>query len=199
VTGKSYEIGLKGEHLNGKLNTSIAVFRAEQENVAQRDGTKLVPNSSEGAYYGARGVTSKGIELQVSGELAPGWQLNAGIARTLGREGNGNRINTAMPTTQATLFTTYRLPGAWHRLTLGGGVNWQNRTSYAYSVGDVDLRYQQGSRAVVSLMARYAFTPKLALQLNIENLFDKKYYSNIDGQAYFGTPRNAVATLSYAF
>ena len=45
----------------------------------------------------------------------------------------------------------------------------------------------------------YRFTPKLALQLNIENLFDKKYYSNIDGQAYFGTPRNAVATLSYAF
>ncbi|MGF6348036.1 ferric-rhodotorulic acid/ferric-coprogen receptor FhuE [Variovorax sp. W2I14] len=199
VTGKSYEIGLKGEHLNGKLNTSIAVFRAEQENVAQRDGTRLVPNSTEGAYYGARGVTSKGIELQVSGELAPGWQLNAGIARTLGRQGNGDRINTTMPTTQATLFTTYRLPGEWHRLTLGGGINWQNRAYYAYSVGDLDLRYQQGSRAVVSLMARYAFTPKLALQLNIENIFDKKYYSNIDGQAYFGTPRNAVATLSYAF
>lgn len=199
VTGKSYEVGIKGEHLNGKLNTSIAVFRAEQENVAQRDGSRLVPNSTEGAYYGARGVTSKGIELQVSGELAEGWQMSAGIARTLGREGNGDRINPAMPTTQATLFTTYRLRGSWQQLTIGGGVNWQNRVYHPYSVGDVDLRYTQGSRAVVSLMARYAFSPKLSLQLNIENLFNKKYYSNIDGQAFFGTPRNAVATLNYKF
>ncbi len=199
VTGRSYEIGIKGEHMDGKLNTSLAVFRTEQENVAQRDGTRLVPNSTEGAYYGARGVTSKGVELQVSGALAEGWQVNAGIARTLGRDGDGNRINPTMPTTQATLFTTYRLPGAWHRLTVGGGVNWQNRVYHPYSVGGVDLRYTQGSRAVVSLMARYAFSPRLALQLNIENLLDKRYYSNIDGQAFFGTPRNAVATLSYKF
>jgi outer membrane receptor for ferric coprogen and ferric-rhodotorulic acid len=199
VTGKSYEVGVKGEHLGGKLNTSVALYRAEQENVAQRDGTRLVPNSADNAYYGARGVVSKGIELQVSGELAPGWQLSAGLSRTLGRDGDGARINTAMPTTQATLFTTYRLPGSWQRLTVGGGVNWQNRVYSAYSVGDVDLRYQQGSFAVVSLMARYAFSPKLSLQLNIENLFNKKYYNNIDGQAFFGTPRNAVATLSYKF
>lgn len=124
--------------------------------------------------------------------------MSAGIARTLGRDGDGARINTAMPTTQATLFTTYRLPGNWQRLTIGG-VNWQNRTYYAYSVGDVDMRYQQGAFAVVSLMARYAFTPKLSLQLNIENLLKKKYYSNIDGQGFFGTPRNAVATLNYKF
>ena len=199
VTGKSYEVGVKGEHLGGKLNTSVALYRAEQENVAQRDGTRLVPNATDGAYYGARGVVSKGIELQASGELAPGWQLSAGISRTLGRDGDGVRINPTMPTTQATLFTTYRLPGSWQRLTVGGGVNWQNRMYSPYTVGDVDLRYQQGSFAVVSLMARYAFSPKLSLQLNIENLFNKKYYSNIDGQAFFGTPRNAVATLSYKF
>lgn len=199
VTGKSYEVGVKGEHLGGKLNTSVALYRAEQENVAQRDGTRLVPNSADSAYYGARGVVSKGIELQVSGELAPGWQMSAGIARTLGRDGDGAHINPSMPSTQATLFTTYRLPGSWQRLTVGGGVNWQNRVYSPYTVGDVDLRYQQGAFAVVSLMARYAFTRQLSLQLNIENLYNKRYYSNVDGQAFFGTPRNAVATLSYKF
>jgi outer membrane receptor for ferric coprogen and ferric-rhodotorulic acid len=199
VTGKSYEIGLKGEHLNGKLNSSLALFRSEQENVAQRDGTRLVPGSTDGAYYGARGVVTKGIELQLSGELAEGWQVNAGIARTLGREGSGDRINPSMPTTLATLFTTYRLPGRWHQLTVGGGVNWQNRVYYPFSVGDVDMRYTQGSRAVFSLMARYAVSPQLSLQLNIENLFDKRYNVNIDGQAFAGTPRNAVATLNYKF
>jgi outer membrane receptor for ferric coprogen and ferric-rhodotorulic acid len=199
VTGKNYELGIKGEHLGGKLNTSFAVFRSRQENVGQRDGTRLVPNSTDSAYYGAKGVTTKGFEAQVSGELASGWNLSAGIARTLGREGSGKPINTAMPSTLINVFTTYRLPGRWQQLTLGGGVNWQNRTYYGYSVGDVALRYQQNSVAVVGLMARYAFNPKLTLQLNIDNLFNKKYYNNIDGQGYQGTPRNAVATLTYKF
>lgn len=61
------------------------------------------------------------------------------------------------------------------------------------------MRYTQGSRAVFSLMARYAVSPQLSLQLNIENLFDKRYNVNIDGQAFAGTPRNAVATLNYKF
>ena len=158
-----------------------------------------MPGSTDGAYYGARGVVTKGIELQLSGELAEGWQVNAGIARTLGREGSGDRINPTMPTTLATLFTTYRLPGRWHQLTVGGGLNWQNRVYYPFSVGDVDMRYTQGSRAVFSLMARYAVSPQLSLQLNIENLFDKRYNVNIDGQAFAGTPRHAVATLNYKF
>lgn len=40
------------------------------------------------------------------GELAERWQLNAGIARKPGREGNGDRIHPAMPTAQAMLFAT---------------------------------------------------------------------------------------------
>ncbi|MET3496589.1 TonB-dependent siderophore receptor [Variovorax boronicumulans] len=199
ITGKSYEVGVKGEHLNGKVNTSFAVFRAQQENVAQRDGTRLVANSTDSAYYGAKGVVSKGFEAQVSGELASGWNLGAGIARTLGRDGEGERINTAMPRTLANLFTTYRLPGRWHQLTVGGGVNWQSRTYYRFSVGDVAMRYTQKSFAVTSLMARYAFTPKLSLQVNVENVFNKRYYSNIDGQAFAGTPRNVVATMNLKF
>ncbi|RQO63787.1 ferric-rhodotorulic acid/ferric-coprogen receptor FhuE [Variovorax sp. KBW07] len=199
VTGKSYEIGIKGEHLGGKLNTSFALFRAQQDNVAQRDGGRLVPDSTNEAYRGAKGVLSKGFEMQVSGELASGWNLSAGIARTLAREANGDRVNTAMPSTLVNVFTTYRLPGQWQQLTVGGGVNWQNRTYYRFSVDDVAMRYTQKSLAVVSLMARYAFTPKLSLQVNVENLFNKKYYNNIDGQAYVGIPRNVVATLNYKF
>ena len=29
-------------------------------------------------------------------------------------------------------------------------------------------------------MARYAFSPRLSLQLNLNNLFNKKYYVNAD-------------------
>ncbi|WP_447776913.1 hypothetical protein [Variovorax boronicumulans] len=71
----------------------------------------------------------------------------------------------------------------------------KTKTSASVEWGEHSGTPRDPADAVELALARL----KLALQLNIENLFDKKYYSNIDGQAYFGTPRNAVATLSYAF
>jgi len=49
----------------------------------------------------------------------------------------------------------------------------------------------QGAYALFNLMARYQFSPKLSLQLNLNNVFDKQYYSQI-GYYYataWGAPR----------
>jgi outer membrane receptor for ferric coprogen and ferric-rhodotorulic acid len=199
VAGKSLEIGIKGEHLDGRLNSALSVFRIQQDNVAQLDQGQVVPGTTDFAYRGARGVTSKGVEAQVSGELATGWSLSAGISHTVARDADGLAINTWAPKTQVQLFTAYRLAGAWSGLTVGGGLQWQGPTRATVTVGDDDLVFRQKSFGTVSLMARYAFTPRLSLQLNLNNLFDKKYYVNIDGQGQFGTPRSAVAMLSYKF
>ena len=51
-------------------------------------------------------------------------------------------------------------------------------------------------------MARYQFTPKLSLLLNVNNLLDKKYYNSIASWApvaYYGQPRRWRATLRYQF
>ena len=50
-------------------------------------------------------------------------------------------------------------------------------------------------------MARYQFTPQLSLQFNVDNLFDKWYYTsvNFNEQVMWGTPRSYRATLSYKF
>lgn len=50
-------------------------------------------------------------------------------------------------------------------------------------------------------MARYELTRQLSLQLNVDNLFDRTFYS---GNSWFpgfvyGEPRNARATLRYNF
>lgn len=197
VAGKSFEIGIKGEHLNGRLNSSLSVFRIQQDNVAQLDEGQVVPGTTDFAYYGAKGVTSKGFEAQVSGELATGWNLSAGIAHTVARDAQGLSINAWAPKTQAQLFTSYRLPGGWNQLTVGGGLQWQSRTRASVFVAGNDLVFEQKSFATASLMARYAFSPRLSLQLNLNNLFNKKYYVNIDGQGQFGTPRQAMAVLNY--
>jgi outer membrane receptor for ferric coprogen and ferric-rhodotorulic acid len=167
--------------------------------VAQQDAGNVVPGTSNFAYYGAKGVTSKGFEAQVSGELARGWNLSAGLARTIATDVDGSAINSWAPRTQLQLFSTYRLQGDWQRLTVGGGFNWQNRTYYPLSTSAGDMVYEQKAFGIVNLMVRYAFSPQLSLQANLNNLLDKKHYANISGQGQFGTPRNAQVALNYRF
>ncbi|THF65590.1 TonB-dependent siderophore receptor [Pseudothauera nasutitermitis] len=199
ATGSNYEIGLKGEYLEGRLNASVALFRTLKDDVATQDGTNLVPGTTSYAYVGADGVKSRGIEAEISGELLPGWNLTAGIARTLTKNPDGSAFNPYLPRTLFNAGTSWRLPGAWNRLTVGGNVRWQNATYTNLTVTSGTYRYEQPSFAVVGLMARYEFAPQLSLQVNVNNLFDKKYWAHYSGQGTYGDPRNFYATLKYKF
>ena len=201
IIGKSVEIGLKNSFYDGKLNTSFAVFRIKQDNLAQADGAFLVPITLDQAYYGAAGATSTGFEMDVSGEVAPGWNVSAGYSHYTAQEASGKTVNSNQPRTLFRVFSTYRLPGSWRDLTVGGGANWEsgNYTDVISPLGKE--RVGQGAYALFNLMARYQFSPKLSLQLNLNNVFDKQYYSQI-GYYYataWGAPRNAMATLNYKF
>lgn len=201
VQGKSYETGLKADYLEGRLTTSLSVFRIEEDNVAERDGSRFVDGTSEFAYRGAKGLTSEGFELQASGELNPGWQLTAGFSRALVRDADGKRFNTYRPQNLAHLFTTYLVPGTAGKLTVGGGVQWRSGVyvDQTTSTG-VKARREQGSVLLTSVMANYRFTPNLSAQLNISNLFDKKYFDLTgDGQGFYGSPQKAMLTVKYAF
>ncbi|MDQ8032847.1 MAG: TonB-dependent siderophore receptor [Bordetella sp.] len=198
--GKSYEIGVKGELFDGALNASVAAFRTLKDNLAVADGNRLTPDGGQ-AYVGANDTTSQGWELEVNGQLRPGWQIAAGYTHVVTRDSKGARLNTQwVPEHQLKLFTSYRLGGDWSGLTLGGGVIWQSRVwaaSSSYNAAQL-AGYQQGSRALFSLMARYQITPRLDLALNLENVFDKRYRVNVT-QHIIGTPRNLTATLKYRF
>jgi len=199
ATGKNYEIGLKGEYLEGRLNASVALFKTLKDNVAKRDGDNRVPGTTDYAYVGAKGVKSRGIEAEISGEPLPGWNLVAGITRTVTQEPDGTAFSPHLPTTLFKLGTAYRLPGAWHRLTVGGSVRWQNDTYTDVTVTSGTYRYDQAAFAVVGLMARYDFAPRLSLQVNLNNVFDKTYWAYFETSGTYGAPRNLRATLNYRF
>lgn len=200
VTGKAYESGIKGAFLDGRLNASLALFHIAQDNLAQEDVGHLIPGTDGTAYYGAKGAVSKGFEAELSGEPVPGWHMALGISHFTAKDASDTNINTNHPRTLLRLFTTWRLPGAWRKLTLGGGVNWQSRVYYD-NVGPNGERQQQNAYAVASLMARYDFSPALSLQLNVNNVFDKTYQRAVNwyGQGIWGTPREFAATLRYRF
>jgi outer membrane receptor for ferric coprogen and ferric-rhodotorulic acid len=190
--GTGYEIGLKAGFYEGRLNASLALFRVEQDNLAVADGDNRQPNGFQ-AYRAESGTTSEGVELELNGEIREGWQLTGGYSYSVSFDDDDKRIVTEIPRNSVKLFTTYRLPGALDKLTVGGGVNWQSEAGYNTSYATT-----QSSYALTSLMARYQISPSLSATLNVNNLFDKEYYSTTAAGLY-GAPRNFMTTLRYAY
>lgn len=198
TSGKNTEIGLKGEYLNGKLNASVALFEAKLDNLAQIDAGHLLPDGTQ-AYYAANGTKSKGIDLELQGELASGWNVYAGLSHFTAANGDGSRMSSEIPRTTARLFTTYRLPGDLSRLTVGGGANWQSRFYQSATSPNGAVRVGQSAYAIASVMARYELTNNATVSVNVNNLFDKRYYTMMGfyNQALYGEPRNVMVTLNY--
>lgn len=185
MQGIGYEMGIKGSHFDGKLNSSVAVFKLEQDNLAiwQHDNV----------YEAKQDTTSKGIEMEINGELAEGWQASAGYSYTLTTDNQDERINTVLPRHSLKTFTSYRLPGVLDKVTVGGGVNWQSK------VGNDLHTFTQGSYAIANLMARYDINEHLEASVNLNNLFDREYYSMAGLYGTYGAPRNVMTNFTYRF
>lgn len=198
--GKTKEVGLKAAYLDGRLNAAVAVFETTLDNAAQLVPGAFTPGGAN-AYTGADGTKSRGIEFDLQGELANGWNIYAGVAHFTAEDGDGERLNAQLPRTTAQFFTAYRLPDAWNKLTLGTGVKWQSRFYQVPGVGTSTLGGEQSAYALTSVMGRYALSKNIDLGLNFNNLFDKKYAlqkGDFDTVTY-GAPRNLMATLDYRY
>ncbi|WLH86702.1 TonB-dependent siderophore receptor [Pseudomonas sp. FP2338] len=202
--GQNWEFGLKADFLDGRLNASAAYFEIHESNRALSDDeyNNQTPIPSNYAYKSSKAVT-KGYEVEVSGEIAPGWQLQAGYTHKVVRDDKDVKISTFEPEDQVKLYTTYKLKGDLDKLTVGGGVRWQ-------SVGWQDIynnphkgyeEFSQDAYWLVDLMTRYQVTKNLSATLNLNNIFDKSYYTNIGfyNSAAYGEPRNVMVTTRWDF
>lgn len=201
LQGDNYEIGLKGEFFNGALNASIAVFDVEQKNSPEEVAN---PNSNKAAYKAISGTSTRGVETEISGELTTGWNVFGGYTYRESHDKNGERVQTNQPSNLLKLGTTYRLQGDLERLTIGGNVTWQSKM---YAEGQIPqytgptYKATQDPFAVVGLLANYKVDEHLTVGLNVNNLFDKKYYDGIGtfASGSYGEPRNAMINAKYAF
>lgn len=200
LDGDSYEAGLKAEFFDGRLNASLAYFEIQQNNYGEAVGT--VPGTGEIAYQAVQGVRTKGYEAEISGQLAKGWNLQAGFTHKIARL-DGEKISTLEPENQFSVQTTYRLQGALSPVTLGGGARWQDRTWG--SVWNAPLAREQdfGQDAfwLLNLMARYQISDNLSTTLTVDNLLDEKYLTLMDFYSTYtwGEPRNLTASVKWDF
>ena len=202
--GTNYEVGLKSEFLNGKVNSAVAVYQIRQDNLAVSDPGYTIPGTTNSAYRAETGAKTQGVDMEMNGEVATGWNIAASYTYGKTENAAGQQITTTFPKHMVKLWTTYRLPGQWNGLTLGGGVNWQSRAYFSSKPwwSSMTLNAQQEAYALASLMARYDFNTQVSVTLNINNLFDKKYLGSMDTTFYtgvYGAPRNATFTLRAAF
>lgn len=199
---KTYELGTKWDVLNDKLNLTAAIFRTEKTNTraTAEDGT--TQNIGE--------TRVDGIELGVNGNITEKWAVSAGytyldselvdggytnVGSTTApvyqaNPSNGNQVQNVAKNS-ATLWTTYQvLPD----LTLGAGAVamdkvYGNATNTKWVPGYV--RYDA--------MARYNVNKNVDLQLNVNNLSDKRYFTKAYSSHYATEAEGRSAVLSVNF
>ncbi|WP_319004569.1 TonB-dependent siderophore receptor [Methylobacillus caricis] len=203
--GQNYEAGLKGEFFDGALNASLAYFEVHQDNRPESDRlyNSNPTNPAITDAYKAINAKTRGFEAELTGQLAPGWQVQAGFTHKIIRDEHGDKVSTWEPEDQFTIFSSYKLKGRLDQLTIGGGGRWQSKGWQMINnrvLGRTE-EFSQSAYGVVDLMARYQISKQLSANLNVNNVFDKKYYTNIGfyNSGYYGEPRNAMLTFKYAF
>lgn len=211
IVGKNYEVGIKGEYMGGALNASLALFRVDQENRAVQ---VFVPNCPQASCYEGSGeIRSQGIDLELQGALTANWQVGGGYTyartHTIKDAANPQNVNkqfdTDTPEHLFKLTTSYHFQGPLEKLRVGGNVSWQSRMYNDVELADGSTyRLKQGAYAVTDLMAGYKVNQNLDLQLNANNIFDRRYYSAIAsdvsyGGDSYGNPRSFGVTAKYTF
>lgn len=201
LEGSNYEAGLKALLLDGQLLATVSVYRIEQDNLAVADG--LIPGTPLTAYRGMKGTVAKGYELEIVGKITPQWDVSAGWSDYSAKDADGAQVLAHQPRRAFNFATRYDFTGTLDGLSVGGAVKWESRPPVtAVNPGtNVEERIGQPAYAIANIMARYDLTEALSLQVNVDNLFDKRFFS---GNVWFpgfvyGEPRNARVTLRYAF
>lgn len=209
MTGANVEAGVKGEWLGGRLNGSLAAFRILQENRAQLDPDHPCAPGMTCAYVAEGEVESLGLDAELTGRIRPDWTVQAGYTyveteykrdRTAAGTPSGNEgqpFSRFTPRHQFKLWTHYTglMDG---RLSLGGGVIAQSKAQAV--AGAVVM--EQGAYAIVNARAAYRLNPRAELSLNVNNLFDKTYFTTLGGTSWnnwYGEPRNVLITLRASY
>lgn len=203
LEGDNYEAGLKADFMDGRLRASTAIFRVEQNNFPVVDDGFFVPGTIDPAYRAAQGTVSKGYEVEVQGQVTDGWDVSMGWSQFTAKDADGVNVQAHHPRRVFRLSTKYELPGALERVSVGGSLRWESRppqTGVNPGTGKTEP-VGQPAYVLVNLMGQYKVTDRTTVQLNVDNVFDKTYYSNNVWFAGFvyGEPRRARVTLRHAF
>jgi iron complex outermembrane recepter protein len=169
-TGRQWEVGLKAD-VAEQLSLTFAAFDLRKQNVLTPDPENPLLSVQTGE------LASRGIELNLDGEILPGWNITAGYAYldAFVSEDNTDIVDNALanvPENQFTLWTTYEIQqGNLQGLGFGLGFLYLSDR-----FGDLDNSFTLPGYFRTDAALFYD-RDNWRAQLNIENLFDIDYFS----------------------
>jgi len=195
VEGEQFEVGVKGSYLDGRVNATFALYSLTEKNRALLDTT----DPSLTTYFAQGKARSQGVEIEVSGRVTYSWNIFAGYTYTdvksLDASTNlyGGAFTTIAPKHLVKLWSTYNLPGALDRWTVGGGI----LASSSFYSEDSGGRLTAPSYVTASASLNYRFNDQISASLNVDNIFDRTYIRSLVGttNGYYGTPRTFTFKL----
>jgi len=179
-TGRQFEVGIKAD-LTDTLSLTFAAFDIRKQNVETQDPNDPLLSVQTGE------VASRGLELNLGGEILPGWNIVAGYTLldafvsedTTDVEGNAL---ANVPDNQFSLWTTYEIQeGSLDGLGFGLGLFYLSDRP-----GDLDNSFTLPSYFRTDAALFYE-RDNWRAQLNVENLFDIDYFTSSD-EFQFGNP-----------
>nr|WP_298121210.1 TonB-dependent siderophore receptor [uncultured Pseudoxanthomonas sp.] len=205
-TAVNIELGTKWNLLEDRLAVTAALFRNERQNYKVADPNN--PDNPSGTQQLDGKARVDGIALGVAGNITHAWSIFANytyldsevlqsvsdhVRETTGIDAQAGNPLPNTPEHSASAWTTYALQG-W---TFGYGVTYQGDFYTASTANAPRVKSYTMHRA----MAGYQFNARFGLQLNIDNLFDKAYFTRVrnNGWATPGAARSAVLTATFKF
>jgi len=188
TSAKSSEAGVKLEFFNGKLRISADYFELVKTNVPVANPNPILAAEGFEALVGE--ARSKGPELDIQGEILPGWSVivnytNDDVRVTEATPGSipavGQRL-FLVPRNQANFWTTYEFQDETFKgVKIGAGYHYVGSRPIDDEFEPNGTYPLLPAYGTVDLMAAYSFKAygaNLTAQLNITNLLDTTFYPN---------------------
>ncbi len=194
--GNQYEVGVKGEFLDGRLAATLAAYSITKSNIATTDLANpdfLLPIGEQ---------RNQGIELNVAGEISPGWNVIASysyIDAEITKDNDGLAENRPpnVPFNTASLWTTYELQqGDLQGLGFGVGLFYIGDRQGDFSNTYIIPSYLRTDAAI------YYQRDNWRAGINIQNLFNQKYFQGANfGRVAIepGAPLTVIGSFSVTF
>jgi iron complex outermembrane receptor protein len=201
---KAYEVGVKFATDDKKLTATVALFQMDKNNIITAD-----PNPAHSGFVIAIGTArSKGVEADIDARLPYDFHLTIAYAYTDAYSTStvldpdfgksifpGDRlINIPKHSGSALLLKNFAIGG--RKATLGAGVNYVGDR-----LGETGTTFTLPSYTLVRVLASVDITDKIRLAGNINNLLNKRWYSNSYSAlwTYPGSPRSFSVRATYSF
>ncbi|MEI7188028.1 TonB-dependent siderophore receptor [Dickeya dianthicola] len=202
TTGEQSEVGIKFQPKGSNTLLTLSLFDITQKNITSYNSVTQY-NEQIGK------VKSKGAEAEVHTQLTPEISLMAAytytdaVTKDSYTASQVNKTPSAIPRHSASTWGSYSFQnGPLKGVTLGTGVRYVG-SSYgdnaegfnvpAYTLYDAMARYELGSLA--------SQLKGTTVQLNVNNLTDKRYVASCGGDTacFYGSGRTVVATVGYSW